>query len=267
MKNYLRLSSLVGVLLVAVACVGTTGGELVTFTAAAAGPADVSGHRLTFTSGRGFQVVLTRAILHVGALYLNESLPVSGAQSTDCILPGTYVAQETTGRDIDLLDATPQVFPDYGDATSTLARAGEVWLKGDGSVNDPADSTPILTIEGTATEGAESWFFFGELTIGASRLRAVTDASLPSAHPICKERIVSPIALPPITPTQGGTLMLRIDPRELFVNVDFSSLKQASTMPTRYRFADASTDQASASLYQALRASGNLYQFSWEQKK
>ncbi len=81
------------------ACVGTTGSDLVTFDAAAAGPADATpGQGYAFTSGRGYQVVLTRARLHVGAVYLDKTCPTAGAQETGCILPGnTYVAQVTVG--------------------------------------------------------------------------------------------------------------------------------------------------------------------------
>lgn len=244
------------------ACVGTTGGELVTFTAAARGPADVTAHRLDFVSGRGFHVVLTTATLHVGALYLNQSQPVSGAQATNCILPGTYVAEETTGRDLDLLDPSLQVFPDYGDATSTRARVAEIWLKGPGSINDPNDSTPILALEGTVDVNGATWPFRSTLTIGQNRLAAVSDPSQPSAHPICKERIVSPIPVD-LVPVKGGTLVLSIDPRPLFSNVDFSQLHQFSSDPPLYGFTDDSSNQPSISLYEALRSAGDVYAFEW----
>ncbi len=81
-----------------VSCVGTTGGDQVTFSAVASGPADVSGGQLEFVNDRGWHVVLTHAVLHVGAIYLNQSIPVSGAQVTSCILNGTYVAEVTTRR-------------------------------------------------------------------------------------------------------------------------------------------------------------------------
>jgi hypothetical protein len=249
-------------LALALACVGTTGGELVRFTAAASGPSDAMNHTLDFTSGRGFHVVLTQATLHVGALYLNQSQPVSGAQATNCILPGTYVAEETTGRDIDLLDPKPQVFPDYGDGTTTRARVAEIWLKGPGSINDPTDSTPILTLAGTVDVNGQTRAFLGTLSIGANRLPAVSDPSQPSAHPICKERIVSPI-LVDLLPTANGTLVLSIDPRPLVANVDFAQLHQFSTDPPLWGFVDDSSDQPSISLYQALRSAGDVYRFRW----
>src|ERR1019366_392978 len=91
------------------ACVGTTGGQLVTFPAAAAGPADaIAGEPLRFTTDRGWTVVLSTATLHVGALYLDQSMPVSGSQGTNCVLPGTYVGQVTAGLDVNLLSPAPQ---------------------------------------------------------------------------------------------------------------------------------------------------------------
>src|SRR5579859_3049450 len=92
----------------AVACVGTTGGAIVDFPVAASGPPDaVAGQPLVFQGDFGWTVTLTKAVLHVGALYLDQAAPISGAQDTNCILPGTYVAEVTAGMDVDLLDPSP----------------------------------------------------------------------------------------------------------------------------------------------------------------
>src|SRR5207237_6508408 len=120
-----RGAALAILILVIIACNGTTGEHLVTFTAGAAGPADATGGPLAFTSGRGFAVTLTKSRLHVGAIYLNQSRPVSGAQETNCVLPGTYVAEVTSGMDVDLLSASPQIFPVLGDGTTLPASVGE----------------------------------------------------------------------------------------------------------------------------------------------
>ena len=48
---------------------------------------------LSFTNGLDYAVTLTRARLHVGAIYLNQSVPSSGSQETSCVLPDIYVAQ------------------------------------------------------------------------------------------------------------------------------------------------------------------------------
>ena len=268
--------------LVAVGCVGSTGSSLVTFDAAAAGPADAKeGQGYAFTSGRGYHVALTCARLHVGAVYLNRSLPTSGAQDTDCILPGFYVAEVTQGLDVDVLSPRPQPFPGKGQGTADRAEVGEVWLT-HGDVNAPDDPGVVLDLAGTAELGGASYPFQGQLTIGKNRATPVADPSLPSANPICKQRIVSPIlndraptsAGIDITPRNGGSLLLRVDPSGWFSNVDFQKLGQASrltagpcagagTDPPRYTFADTAADPASNNLYSGIRYLSTVYHFSW----
>ncbi len=254
----LRALSLAGALaLGAAACVGSTGGEVFTFDAAAAGPRDAqAGAPLDFVTARGWHVVLTKAVLHVGAVYLDLSEPVSGAQNTSCILPGTYVAQVTSGRDVDLLSPDAQPFPTPGEGTSGTARVGQVWLTG-GDVNLVDDSTPILVLEGTADRGSDVRPFTGRITIGANRQARGT--TLAGANPICKQRIVSPIPTA-VGVSAHGKLVLRVDPRALFVNVDFGAL---ALVGSAYAFTDDSSDPPSLNLYQALHAAGDLYRFEW----
>ena len=38
-------------------------------------------------------IMFAAFVVDIGALYLGQSLPVSGAQNTSYVLPGTYVAQ------------------------------------------------------------------------------------------------------------------------------------------------------------------------------
>jgi hypothetical protein len=255
-----RASSLLGVAIL-VACNGTTGEHLITFTAAAAGPRDATSGPMAFTSGRGFAVTLTKAQLHVGAMYLNQSQPVSGAQETNCVLPGTYVAEVTNGLDVDLLSPAPQAFSAPGEGTTLPAIVGEVWLF-EGDVNDVAGATPVLTVEGSVVVGSDMRPFQGKITIGSNRVEPTNDPSQPGAHPICKQRIVSPIPAA-ITPSSGGSLLLRVDPREYFVNVDFAELHKFSDDPPSFGFADSPADQPSINLYNALRSAGGAYSFEW----
>jgi hypothetical protein len=248
------------------ACVGTTGGALVTFPAAAAGPSDAPGGPMRFTTDRGWSVVLTTATLHVGALYLDQSMPVSGSQGTNCILPGTYVGQVTAGLDVDLLSAAPQRFPVSGSGTTEPpALVGQVWLTG-GDVNSAADPSPpttILAVVGTASLGASVVPFEGSVTIGTNR-QASSPTGAAGADPICKERIVSPIPTAVAVSATGG-LLVRIDPRLLFVNVDFGQLTKVSDA---FVFSDDPTSadytQPSLNLYANLHSAGRLYTFSWD---
>jgi hypothetical protein len=253
------------------ACVGTTGGDVVDFPVAAAGASGATpGKPYELVNDRGWHVVLTRATLHVGALYLGQSLPVSGAQNTSCVLPGTYVAQVTTGIDIDLLSPAPQRFPALGHGTTLPAVVGQVWLTG-GPIDSAVDAKPILILEGTADRAGDVRPFTGQITISSNRQRqGGTNAG---ASTICKQRIVTPIATPDLTIQHEGGLLLRIDPSALFVNVDFGALGKS---PAGYVFSDDPTQadatsplyysQPSVNLYQNLRAAGSLYRFSWDQE-
>jgi hypothetical protein len=255
------------------ACVGTTGGEVIDFPVAAAGPADADRTKpFELTTDRGWHVVLTKATLHVGALYLSQVQPVSGAQATGCVLPGTYVAQLTSGMDVDILSPTPQHFPALGHGTTLQALTGQVWLSGGASDHDLdqlADPTPVLVIAGTADRAGDVRPFTGRITIAENRQPKGGD--LAGANTICKQRIVSPIPTR-LTIGDTGGLLLRVDPRELFVNVDFSQLGQAgfSDDPSQLDpSSPLSYSQPSVNLYQNLHSAGttgfpSLFTFSWE---
>jgi hypothetical protein len=248
-------------LIAAPACTGTTGDRVFDFEAAASGPTDViAGEPLSFQGSRGWQITLTTARLHVGALYLADAMPVSGAQATSCILPGSYVAQVVQGREVDLLSSEPQPFPALGRGTTLEARAGQVWLTaGDVNLADvPAPPKVILQLLGSAEREGELRPFQAKLTIAGNRVKASGGAA--GGSPICKERIVSPIPLS-LRIEEGGGLWLRVDPRRLFINVDIGALEKNGDV---YAFKDDSSDQPSANLYNNLKQAGELYEFSWD---
>jgi hypothetical protein len=242
-------------------CVGTTGGELVTFDAFAAGPEDAfAGEPYTFENSRGYAVTLTRATVHVGALYLNQSRPASVSSDTRCFLSGVYGAEVTSGLDIDLLSGDLQPFPQPGSGTTTPVQTGEVWLFGGGDINEPTDPTALLDVAGTASKGGTDYPFEGRITISDNRVIAPSSPAQPGSHPICKQRIVTPIradlALAP-----GDSLVLRVDPHGLFANVEFSALEQVEAEPPLYRFRDDAGDAPSRNLYTGLRAASGTYSF------
>jgi hypothetical protein len=247
---------------------GSTGDQIVTFRAAAAGPADISASE--FTNDRGFHVVLRQAKLNIGAVYLNQTMPILGANPTDCLLPGTYVGQVTTGTEIDLLSPTLQYFPTDGQGTTLAALTGEVWYvrqtpAADGSaaeldVNDTGTPAQVLTLAGVADGGEQTFPFTANITIGSNRLVPSSNPAQPGRNPICKQRIVSAIPVA-ITLAQGGALVMRIDPRELLGRVDFSTLAPDPNAPSAFAFADApNVNQASTTLYQLI-GEGSSYSF------
>ncbi len=258
MRAWISLATLAGL----AACVDSTGGHVVTFDVAAAGPADVVNGTRSIDTGRGWHVELTRAKLHIGAVYLNLSVPSSGAQFTNCILPGIYTAEALSGLDVDALSAEPQPFPAPGHGTDDAVKTGEIWLTS-GDVNASSDPQIIADIAGTASNATATIPFTTTITIGSNRVIPSSSPAYPSAHPICKQRIVSPIALD-LRPAQGGQLLIRIDPVQWFTNVDFSGLTATSTTPPMFELPDSNDTDASRNLFDGLRANRNTYSFSFE---
>ncbi len=262
MKLVVRLFALTAIL---TACVGTTGSELVTFDAFASGPADlppdVASDGLSFVNGRGWTITLTRAKVHVGAVYLNRSVPVSGGQERECFLPGVYVGQVLEGLDVDALSPTLQPFPARGNGTADLAVTGEVWLTG-ARIDALDDPTVIAEVAGSATRAGESMRFEGKLTIGKNRLSPLTDPARPGANPLCSQRIVTPIATS-IRPTDGGKLVVRVDPRRWFDNVELGELAPVSATSDLRIVPDDSSNQPAENLFRGLRAANGPYRFEW----
>ncbi|MEJ7733355.1 MAG: hypothetical protein WKG00_29685 [Polyangiaceae bacterium] len=244
-------------------CVGDTGEDLIHFAAFAGGALGASNGTYAFESGRGYQVELTRARLHVGAMYLNRSRPSDVVSDTTCTLAGIYVAEVTSGLDVDALNPELQRFPADGFATTERAITGELWLSG-GEIDVVGDPTVILDVAGRATKQGDGYPFEGRFTIGANRVVVPSDPALPGREPICKQRVVTPIGTD-IVPSAEGGLVLRIDPKGWFGNVDFKTLDEDPGDPALYRFADEESNQASNSLYDGLHASGGVYSFEWDE--
>jgi hypothetical protein len=237
--------------LVVSAC-GSTGGHVVTFDVAARGADGAS----AIDTSLGWHVGLTRATLHLGAVYLNLSRPISVSQETNCIQPGVYTAEELSPLDVDVLSTSLQPFPAPGDGTDDEAVTGEVWLTG-GDINADSDSTPIADLAGTATRAAQVVPFTATITISSkNRGIAATDPSQPSQHPICKQRIVSPIQID-LRPHDGGTLVIAVDTRLWFDNVDFTALPPDGVFP------DTNANTASQNLFSGVRAATASFQFSF----
>lgn len=239
-------------------CIGTTGGEVVAFEAEIAGPPGVEGHAIAFTSARGLPVRLTKATLVVGVIYMNRTAPISVGQEKACILSGTYVGEVLGGASVDLLSGAPVRIPGGGRGTSDLAVTGELWLTR-GNVDAPDDRTVIAEVEGEVTLPAGAKPFRGSVSFGANRLSAAVDPARPGADAPCKQRIVSPIPVD-VTPSEGGLLTVRVDPRGWFALVPFDDLAESSGV---LRFDDANTNASSVGLADGIRAVRGVTTFAW----
>ena len=246
-----------------VSCLGSTGGSRFEFDAFVAGLERTSGGDYTFENDRGFVVTLTTARLHVGAIYLNESLPTSVASDTSCALAGIYVAEVQAGVDVDVLDPTLVELVQRGASTNAHAQTAEVWLSS-ADIDATSDATVVAFVEGTATRDGDAYPFRGSITIGANRVVTPTDPALPGAKPICKQRIVTPIRVD-LTPSEGGSLVMRIDPAGWFGNVDFSKLEQTDDDPVLFEFRDDDGDAPSRNLYSGIRANAGVYAIDWHE--
>lgn len=258
-----RLGLCLGAMLALAGCGGTTGNALVTFSAQASGPADATGAPLTFTNGLGAQITLTRARLTLGAVYLNQTVPVSGAAASPCILPGTYVGQVFGPVTIDLLSSAPVAFPVEGEGTATPARIATIWLTS-GDIDAIDNTEPVLDVEGSfVTAAGDAAPFSGTVTIGANRKLAITNPALPGANPICHQRIVGPVRAV-LTPSQGGVLTLAVDPRPMFSAVDFATLTPAATPAgNAVRVIPDTSAGAGGALYKGLIANSGVYTLGW----
>lgn len=251
------------------ACVGRTAGEAIDFPVAAAGPDHaVTGQPLSCADER-WDVALTEATLHIGAIYLDQSKPTSGAGATSCTLDGTYVAQQVSALDVDLLSPEPQPFPVAAHGiTLPSPQIGEVWLTR-GYIDRVLPMTspqalPVLVVAGTATPdgGATSFPFTGSVTIESAYS---SSGAVAAGDSICRKRILSLIPAP-VTLASTGGLLLRIDPCRFFAGVDFGQLP-ADAAPGTYRFPDdpAAPDYvpSGSNLYGNLHSTGP-YTFSWD---
>jgi hypothetical protein len=241
----------------ALAGCGTTGGNLISFEVVAQGAASKAGTRAgVYDTSLGWHVELSRAMLHIGAVYLNQTRPNSGIQGTDCILPSVYTGQELHGLDIDVLSPQAQPFPAPGTGTDDEVLTGEVWLT-HRDVNAQTDDQAIADIAGTATKGAQVLAFSATIQINTANRGIPSPPALPSQHPICKQRIVSPIFID-LRPHDGGTLAITVDPSGWFDAVDFTDVPPDGVFP------DDRSNTASDTLFTAIRAATATFQFSFE---
>ena len=249
---------------------GTTGGELVDFSAAAAGPADaVDGQPLALHDRPRL-----RRHAHAGdaprrrASTSIRACPSRARRRRAASCPAPTSREVTAGLDVDLLSPDAAALSRRtatGRRSAGARRAGLAHRRATSNAT-PTDATPILVVAGTAVARRRRRSRSpGQITIGANRA-GDGRARSPASDPICKQRIVSPIPARASRSRATGGLLLRIDPRLLFVNVDFSQLAESSGSATPSATIRRRRDysQPSSNLYQNLHAAGALYAFAWD---
>jgi hypothetical protein len=215
-----RLAPLLALGIAASSCNGTTGNQLITFGAYAAG---APGASQPFTAG-GYTIRLTTAKMRIGAVYVDESPQSTGAQGPVCITPDVFAAQVPGGIEVDLLNDQPQIFSVYGQGTLDTGLSWQLWLT-DGDVNE-LNHAHVVDLQGVATRTSDGapFPFAAIVTINDNRLIANVDPSQPGQNPLCRRRIVD-IGGIHTTFFAGGTLLVTVDPRAWFgLDMDFSAL-------------------------------------------
>jgi hypothetical protein len=287
MKNPVR-PCLLALLLapLSTACVGTTGGGLVDFDAAASGPADASGapftdHAYTFVSPySGWTITLKTATLQIGAVYLDATPCTGGSAILPCVNENAAtVAQvnggavgdfgvQTSGVLLDALSPDAQPFLSGGSGIIQQARSAEVWLSSGAeamAIDDLDDASTIAQVAGTATKGDQTYPFTGTVTISKNRLLPISNPALPGESPICDQRIVRPICLPTspaVEPEAGTALRVEVDPKGWFNNVDFEKLD--TTVAPPYPIPDSNDDRNGRNLLQGIESSSGVYSFTFQ---
>ncbi len=203
-----------------VACNGTTGNELISFSAYARG---ARGASLPFTAG-AYRVQLTEAKMLLGAVYVDEAPVATGSSGPVCVAPDIFAAQVPGPVEVNLLSDAPQEFSVYGQGTLDTGRSWEIWLT-DGDINEP-NRAHVVDLQGVATRTSDGLAvpFAAVVTINDNRLVTTVDPAQPGANPICKKRLILINGID-TTFFDGGTLTVTVDPRQWFpFDYDFASL-------------------------------------------
>jgi hypothetical protein len=256
-------------------CGGTTGDELIHFSAYASGVKAASAPFSTYLEGGSaqpaFSVQLTTAKMHVGALYFDESPPSTGFDTPECITPDVYAAQIPGPVDIDLLSTQPHEFSVFGNGSADVAESWDIWLTDgtqEGQIDDidaPINQIPSVELTGVATRlSDQAKFPFGAIVginqtaSGAGARLVEPSPGLPGQYPICKQRILQLGGLS-LGFYQGGTLNMTVDPTAWLkaADIDFSNLDPTTGTSNAECYLDSDSDATYASSSEPCDAKGD----------
>lgn len=265
-----------------IGCTGSSGNERFAFSAEAGAVATDNPVTSGFTNDFGWEIVLARASMHLGPVYLNTVAPVRAqrglrglrlireAHADESHLGNGLVVGEVLGDlDVDLLAPSLTPFPVRGQITGDEVRTAEIRFWPGPNVDPESPSkTPVLSVAGTARREGESIRFEGNLVLD--------ETWLPNAQPgdrnfltLTDIRAVRGIPAP-ITAEEGGALEVRVDPRRLFATANFAQIRDNPRVPTnpdvralvQGNGGATGTDQVMRSLFDAVR-SIRTYEVRW----
>jgi hypothetical protein len=248
---------------------GTTGSDTFLFEAAAGGkdrdPSQPFEFDETDGRGRAWHVLLTRATISIGPVYLNNAVLVSQSQEISCFRHGgRYVGEVLSMLQVDALSPALTFFPAAGRGVADQVLTAEVWLYGPESNTD--GSQPILDVAGVATGEAGTYPFEGTIALTRDWLRPA-DPSAPGQNQLCEIR--QAINLPASFQTAyGGGLVVRVDPARWFDKFDFSELQPSNAsdagLEVLYTLGTSPDDDFTTRiLVENLRARSGVYSFTW----
>ena len=271
-RTRLALLGLAASLGLAAACAGTAGGDRFVFEARAGGAARDGAGPLTFTNDKGWETTLTQCNVTFGPVYLNAVAPLTGQQTWlgRWLLPfahadgsshleggrvvGEVLAQITVNALSPSLDRLGA-----GVTTVEAVRTAEIGFYPPSGV--PIDQAEIeqaaLDVRGSATRGGVTVRFRGAIVLDDAWLPD-PKPDAPGAASILALRLVRGVPAS-FTPSRGGTLEVRVDPKALFMGADFATLDPNPTdadgtkVLVQSKTGPRTTDQVTRSAFAALR--------------
>lgn len=220
------------------ACVTTTGGDRITFSAevrSAAPVLQVDGTpAVQWVDDAGWTVTLTEARVWVGPIYLWSAEPrldpsglgalpapqrwlatalhtlIPAAQAADQFRAGFLVGEVAHQVEVDLL-GPPVSMPD-GDGLAGPSRSAELWL-------EPVQGAATLSLTGTAAKDGQILAFSADMTVDDSWVLQEDD------NPVLLRRLRGLLWEAELA--EGGALTLHVDPRRWLEGADYTLLPAA----------------------------------------
>ncbi len=263
-------------------CAGTTGTRKIAFEAYAQG---TESGRSPFTNERGFEVLLSKATVTFGPVYLNVVSPRQSSSGPDTffrrLVEGTAhaagedhlgsgrVVGEVLGQvTFDALSDSRIRFPVPGVVTNENVRTVDLWFFPASGQDPETKRVPAaLTVEGVARRDGRSIPFRGALVLDDSWL---PDAKVGSreARTLADIRRLRGISAS-LVPTEGGALEVSLDVRALFRGADFDALEanpiDSDGARRLVQGKATGADQVMTNLFQGLKSSSGVWTVRWNE--